>query len=99
MPRVKAETFECSVCMTEGHTKQIFNCDSCKELICHRCVGKLVEVCECGCPAAKYQCPTCRQEVAFVIKQVSNATLLHKIIEKFRTELSCDFGDTTEDDE
>jgi hypothetical protein len=94
MPKAKVETFECSVCLSEGHTKQVYNCNTCKkELLCAKCVGILVEVCEHGCPCAKYRCPTCRQEVAFIVNNVTNPTLLQCINKRLRQHLSCDYDD------
>ena len=91
-PKKKGQ--ECSICLHGGHTKQVFNCQVCNEVVCGKCVGKLIEVCECGCPAAKYRCPTCRGEVAFVINQVqNNMPLMHAIVVRFREQLSYDFED------
>ena len=79
--------------MTEGHVKSSFNCRKCNELVCATCVGKLAEVCECGCPSARYMCPTCRGETAFIVDDVEDAVLLRKLVVKFRNVLSGDMSE------
>ena len=97
MPRkAPKNSRECVVCMSPGHVKQSFNCRTCVELVCAECVGKLAEVCECGCPSARYMCPTCRGETAFIVDHVDDAALLRKLVNKFRSVLSGD-GSGAED--
>ena len=97
MPRKKVKQ-ECVVCMTDGHVKSSFNCRKCHELVCATCVGKLAEVCECGCPSARYMCPTCRGETAFIVDDVESAELLRKLVMKFRNVLSGDVSGGEEED-
>ena len=95
MPRKKV-THECVVCMTEGHERQVFNCRKCTEIVCAKCVGTLALVCECGCPSARYMCPTCRGETAFIVDHVEDVQLLLKLMGRFRSVLSGD-GEASDD--
>ena len=75
----------CPVCFEEDpKIYPIASCAICKETPCTQCVAKLVTVCENGCGCASYNCPMCRGEVEFMIKNVKNVEILHGIISKFR---------------
>ena len=87
---------ECVVCMTPGHTRQPFNCRTCSEIMCEKCVGRLVDVCECGCPSARYNCPTCRAETAFIIDHVDSPVVLKRVIVRMRAHLSGEGSDAEE---
>ena len=98
----KRKVSDCSVCLGDAGPKQPWNCAVCTPVVCGKCVGKLVKICTKGWPCASYKCPTCRDDVFFLIHQVQNPTVLHHIIKEYQNSIGTEFSitlDNLEEDE
>lgn len=62
---------ECSLCLTNYHSKQFIHTSCCKQRFCVNCALKMIKISDIGLPYFT-SCPFCRQKFSLCLNELSN---------------------------